>query len=188
MNVFESHARRYDEWYDRNREIYERELFTIPKPSSPSLEIGVGTGRFASALGIDVGVDISLAMLKIAKSRNVESLLADGRKLPFRNNIFKSVYLIFTLCFLDSPTEVLAEAKRVLRKDGFMVVCIIPKNSGLGKEYSFRESPFYRIAIFYTEDEAISMLRRAGFKVMEIRKTFLVHSENDFVCLIAKPQ
>jgi hypothetical protein len=35
----------------------------------PSLEIGVGTGRFAEALGIEYGVDISGRALKFAKRR-----------------------------------------------------------------------------------------------------------------------
>ncbi|WP_456467761.1 class I SAM-dependent methyltransferase [Archaeoglobus sp.] len=186
MSIFETNAERYDRWYERNKELYEKELSVIPEPVSPSLEIGVGTGRFASALGIDVGVDISLAMLRIAKSRKVECLQADAGSLPFRDGVFKSAYLIFTLCFLDEPAKAIAEAKRVLEGEGFLVTCIIPKNSGLGEEYASKNSPFYRVAKFYTENEVITMLKKVGFEITDVRKTRLKYSENDFVCFTAK--
>lgn len=185
MNIFESNAERYDRWYEKNRELYEMELSVIPKSESPSLEVGVGTGRFA-VIGIDVGVDTSSAMLKIAKRRGVECIRADAGHLPFRDCVFKSVYLIFTLCFLDEPVEALSEVKRVLRGDGFFVVCIIPRNSGLGEEYAGKDSPFYRVARFYTEDEVVNMLRNAGFDITDVRKTRLKYSKNDFVCFTAK--
>lgn len=185
MSIFESNAERYDRWYEKNRELYERELSVIPKPESPSLEIGVGTGRFA-VIGIDVGVDISLAMLRIAKGRGVECIRADAGHLPFRDRVFKSVYLIFTLCFLDEPVKALSEVKRVLRDDGFFVACVIPRNSGLGEEYAGKDSPFYRVARFYTENEVAEMLRNTGFDITDVRKTRLKHSENDFVCFTAK--
>lgn len=184
MKVFEVNADRYDRWYDENRELYEKELSTIPRPKSPSLEIGVGTGRF-SIIGIDVGVDISKAMLKIAKIRGVECVLGDATVLPFRNRTFRSVYFIFTLCFLENPIKALSEAKRILREDGYIVVCIIPKNSGLGEEYAGKDSPFYRIARFYTENEVEEMLEIAGFKIVDVRKTRLRYSPNDFVCFTA---
>jgi ubiquinone/menaquinone biosynthesis C-methylase UbiE len=183
MDIFERHADRYDEWYERNRELYEAELELLPEPSSPSLEVGVGTGRFA-IIGIDVGVDISLEMLKIARKRGVECVRADASALPFKNNSFSSVYVIFTLCFLENPSKVLEEIRRVLK--GLLVVCIIPADSGLGKEYQRKNSPFYSQARFYTEEEVLSMLNRVGFKVKEIRKRKLRHSENDFVCFIAE--
>ncbi len=183
MTIFDANAERYDKWYDRNRDLYERELSVIPKPVSPSLEVGVGTGRFALPLGIDVGVDISQAMLKIAKNRGVECVRADALKLPFKDGVFKSVYFIFTLCFLDEPEKALREAERVLSEDGVLYACIIPKNSGLGELYSSKDSPFYRIARFYTERELKAMLENAKLRVVDIKRAWLGHSENDFVCM-----
>jgi len=184
MKVFEVNADRYDRWYEENRELYEKELSTIPHPKRPSLEVGVGTGRFA-IIGIDVGVDISKAMLKIAKNRGVECVLGDAKFLPFKDRSFESVYLIFTLCFLENPIKALFESKRVLKEDGYVVACIIPKDSGLGEEYAGKESPFYKIARFYTENEVEEMLKTAGFKIVDVKKTRLRYSPNDFVCFTA---
>ncbi|MDI3497850.1 class I SAM-dependent methyltransferase [Archaeoglobus sp.] len=183
MDVFNRNAERYDAWYDRNRELYEAELELLPKPISPSVEVGVGTGRFA-VIGIDVGVDVSLQMLRIAKKRGVECVAGDAAHLPFKDKSFRSAYLIFTLCFLDEPIKALMEIKRVL--EGTLVACVVPANSGLGREYSGKDSSFYRKARFLTEDEVLSMLRETGFKVKEIRRRKLKYDENDFVCFIAE--
>jgi hypothetical protein len=59
-NIFEESAQEYDEWYAQNEFAYLSELAAI-KAFMPTeghgLEIGVGTGRFAAALGIKVGVE-----------------------------------------------------------------------------------------------------------------------------------
>ncbi len=183
MDVFETNAERYDSWYERNRELYEKELSVIPRPTSPSLEVGVGTGRFAQPLGIDVGVDVSASMLRIARSRGVECIRADASKLPFKDGVFKSVYFIFTLCFLNEPEKALSEAVRVLDNDGTLCACIVPKDSGLGKVYSAKDSPFYKIAKFYVEKELVEMLENAGLRVVDVKRVWLGHSENDFVCM-----
>lgn len=184
--VFDRLAERYDSWYDRNPDLFEAEVEAVPPPASPSLEVGCGTGRFMQRLGIDVGLDISASMLEIARKRECDVVLADGRHLPFHSQSFSSAYLIFTLCFLEEPERVLREIRRVLRPDGFLVTCIVPLDSGLGREYSSKNSPFYRIAKFYREQEVRSMLESSGFEITEIRRAMLRHSENDFVCFRAR--
>lgn len=183
MDIFDRNAERYDAWYDKNRELYEAELELLPKPVSPSLEIGVGTGRFA-IIGIDVGIDISLPMLKIARKRGVECVWGDAANLPFKDKSFRSAYLVFTLCFLEEPVKVLREIKRVL--NGKLVTCIVPADSKLGREYARKDSPFYKKARFYTEEEVMDMLRDTGFRVREIRRRKLKYDEKDFVCFIAE--
>lgn len=183
MDIFDRNAERYDAWYDKNRELYEAELELLPKPVSPSLEIGVGTGRFA-IIGIDAGIDISHQMLKIARKRGVECVWGDAANLPFKDKSFRSVYLVFTLCFLDNPYRVLREIKRVL--NGILVTCVVPADSRLGREYARKDSPFYQKARFYTEEEVLDMLQNTGFKVKEIRRRRLKYDEKDFVCFIAE--
>lgn len=54
----------------------------------PSLEIGVGTGRFAEALGIEYGVDVSGRVLELAKRRGITVVEGSGENLPFRDESF----------------------------------------------------------------------------------------------------
>lgn len=186
--IFEDLSERYDRWYDEHPTYYQKELSIIPPPNPPSLEIGVGTGRFAAPLGIDVGLDSSVRMLKIAVERGVECVAGDAGAEPFRDESFTTAYLIFTLCFLDDPVKALAEARRVLKKDGMLVACIVPSDSGLGREYMRKDSPFYKVATFFPEEVAAGMIAEAGFKVIGKSKAFIKHTDNDFVCYKAVPE
>ncbi|MCD6323721.1 MAG: class I SAM-dependent methyltransferase [Desulfurococcales archaeon] len=187
FNVFDTLHERYDKWYVRHHDLYLKELEAVPHPERPSLEVGVGTGRFAAPLGIDVGLDPSLPMLHHAKERGVECVAGDGALLPFRDNSFKTVYMVFTLCFLESTTKPLKEVKRVLMPDGRFILCIVPADSGLGKEYMRKDSPFYGVAKFYTVEEVQRILKELGFTVVNLRKTLIRYSDNDFVCFEAAP-
>ena len=181
QEVFDKFARDYDEWYERNRDLYLKELEIIDRPQGLSLEIGVGSGRFASELGIDVGIDISKEMLMMARERGVEVIRCDAGKLPFRDNVFDFVYMIFTLCFLENPEMAISEAYRVLKNGGKLLVCIIPADSELGKLYSKKDRPFYRVAKFFKIEEAKELLEK-NFKVTKIKTRKLLYSDNDFVC------
>jgi hypothetical protein len=71
INSFENYAQKYDEWFDKNRFIYESELQAVKEllPSSKNgVEVGVGSGRFAAPFAIKLGVDPSKELGKIAQN------------------------------------------------------------------------------------------------------------------------
>ncbi len=51
----------------------------------------MGTGRFASGLGITMGIDSSRGMLKLARSRGVNARLGFAEDIPFPNKVFDYV-------------------------------------------------------------------------------------------------
>jgi len=122
--VFNKLYQRYDEWFEESpgKKIFELEVKCAKQvfqgTLKPSLEVGVGTGRFAERLNIDFGVDPSSEMLKKALGRGVRVAEATAEMLPFPSNCFGMVALIVTLCFLDDPAKALRESFRILRKDG----------------------------------------------------------------------
>jgi len=174
MNVFDSHYEKYDFWYDKYRLAYLSELKAlrevIPK-SGKGLEIGVGTGRFASPLGITLGIDPSLEMLKIAKSRGVNTRWGAGESLPFWSETFDYVAIIISLCFVGNPSKVLQESLRVLKKNGLIILGIIDKNSFLGKVYQKKGSIFYKEANFFSVKELTDLLISFGFKQIKHYQT-----------------
>ena len=185
MNVFDVYWERYDRWYEKHRDLFERELEFVRRNVGRfkvGLEVGVGTGRFAKELGIRYGIDISKPMLKLAKERGVEVVLGNAYRLPFKR-VFDAVFFIFTLCFLDKPLDALISAREVTVKGGKVVTCIIPKESELAEEYSKKESPFYKLARFYTSDEVVEMLKRAGFKVVETDFESLKYERDLFIAI-----
>ncbi|ALL01328.1 putative methyltransferase [Pyrodictium delaneyi] len=131
------------------------------------LEVGVGTGWFASRLSVEYGVDPSPGMLRVARSRGVEAVLGVGENLPFRSNVFDYVLLIVTLCFVDEPAAVLQEAARVAKPGGAVAACIVPRDSMWGRYYmeQRRNNPFYAVARFYTVREIEAIMREAGLIV-----------------------
>jgi|Deesub1362A_J573_1020465.scaffolds.fasta_scaffold00067_36 ubiquinone/menaquinone biosynthesis C-methylase UbiE len=184
--LFEKLAERYDGWYDRNQEKYAVEvecLRGIFRNKGISLEVGVGTGRFAEFC--HVGIDASLAALKIARKRVQVVVRGDACNLPFKEQSFDSVLFIFTLCFLESPEKALKEAWRVLKKDGAVYVLAIPLDSPLGQKYSKTDSLFYRAARFFTFEELKSMLERNGFRIDEVKCGFIELSDRDLICISA---
>jgi len=187
VEVFDALSARYDTWYEKNKELYLKELSIVPKPTSPSLEVGVGSGRFAAPLGIDVGLDPSIPMLELAKLRGVECVAGDALKPPFRNRSFITIYLIFTLCFIRSPLSVLKILKNLLAPSGALVACIIPADSGLGMEYMKKDSPFYRVARFFTVSEFEHMIAEAGYRVQDIKSVKIKYGEDDFICYVLHP-
>lgn len=96
----------------------------------PSLEIGVGTGRFAlplRAAGVAMaGTDISAAMLRrLAANAGGRSPLplaqADATRLPFAAGTFGSVLAVHVLHLIPDWRVAVDEAARVLRPGGALV-------------------------------------------------------------------
>ncbi|MDP6805856.1 MAG: metalloregulator ArsR/SmtB family transcription factor [Rhodospirillales bacterium] len=97
------------------------------------LDVGTGTGRMLQLLGPQVdraaGIDLSPEMLAVARANLETSKLtncllrkADMHNLPFAPGSFDAVTIHQVLHFADHPEHVIAEAARVLRPDGRVVV------------------------------------------------------------------
>jgi len=176
-NIFNKHYKKYDSWYDKHKFAFLSELSAIKKaiPSSGrGLEIGVGTGRFASALGISTGIDISEKMLAIAQRRGVSVRRGCGEKIPFPDSSFGYVAIIITLCFVKDAKTVLKESARVLKKKGKIIIGIIDKMSFLGKAYQSKKSIFYKHAKFFSVKKAAGLLKETGFRQLRYYQTISV--------------
>ena len=127
----------YDEWYDAHPALYQSELAALRKavPSGVGLEIGVGTGRFAAPLGVRFGIDPAINMLWLAKKRGVQVVQGFGEKLPFKNESFHFVLIVFVLEFVDNPCRFLKEAVRTLRQNGAMILGFIDESNQWGRYY-----------------------------------------------------
>lgn len=97
------------------------------------LDIGTGTGqlleRLAPRISAGLGVDASREMLALARARlagagcsHCRVQLADMYRLPQAEAHFDLVVLQMVLHYAEEPAAVLAEAGRVLRPEGWLVV------------------------------------------------------------------
>lgn len=163
----------YDSWFDEDGKLVfsiEQEAFTslLPTLPKPWLEIGVGTGRFAQALGIETGIDPSSESLKLAQQRGIKTLQGKGEKTGISAASMGTVFIITTLCFVDSPREVLLETNRILAPGGKLVLGLMLKESSWGRFYHQKKIEghrFYQFATIYTYEEVKSMLQDTGFYV-----------------------
>ena len=187
--IFDKHYKRYDAWYDKNKFVYLSELEAIRKvlpKEGKGLEIGVGTGRFAAPLGINMGIDPSMAMIHIAEQRGVNVCWGFGENLPFFEDTFDYAVIIITICFVKNPLKVLQEAYRVLVNNGKLIIGIIDKNSFLGRYYQKKKSIFYKEANFFGVRELAGLLEKEGFESLEYYQT--IFGLPDEICSIQKPQ
>ena len=153
VHIFEESAQEYDAWFDQNRLVYESEIRALKRfmgAGGIGLEIGVGTGRFAAPLGIEVGVEPAAAMAVMAQRRGIKVYRAVAEALPFRRDSFDRVVLVTVICFLRDPFLALTEATRVLKPGGQLLIGMIDKDSPLGRSYEAhkQESTFYRAGHF----------------------------------------
>jgi len=204
---FETFVKRYDVWFEEHRAAFLSELRAVrtalPKGFGLGLEVGVGTGRFAAPLGIQIGLDPAVSCLYMAKKRGVQVVAGVGEELPFRTGTFDVLLIIVAFCFLKEPDRALEEAKRVLRPGGSIIIGIIDKESFLGRLYELKKARgalFYRDAIFYTPEEVKAMLEAHGFKnvrfiqtlfgpldqVRDVQEAREGHGEGSFVVIRAE--
>jgi ubiquinone/menaquinone biosynthesis C-methylase UbiE len=174
---FEKYAEKYDEWFDKNKFLYESELQAIrellPK-SRNGIEIGVGSGRFAAPLGIKLGIDPSRKMGKIAQKRGgIKFIEGVAESLPFPDLQFDFVLMVTTICFLDDIETSFKEAGRVLKPGGYLIIGFIDAESPMGRLYEKHknESTFYKDATFYSVKEVVSYMKKANFKDFSFRQT-----------------
>lgn len=176
--VFDTHAREYDDWFDEHHDLYQAEVHAlrslVPR-SGRGIEIGAGSGRFTAALGINFGVEPSLAMAALAHRRGVSVCQARGEALPFADAQFAFALLVTVICFVDDVTTLLREVGRVLVADGEIIIGFIDRNSPLGRQYEAmkNDNPFYREARFYSVVDVARFTRAAGFVRLRYRQTIL---------------
>jgi ubiquinone/menaquinone biosynthesis C-methylase UbiE len=123
--------------YDRQIAFFEKVLFAggrewvCSRAQGDVLEIAVGTGRNLPFYPSDVrmtGVEFSPKMLAIAikrareLGREVDLRLGDAQALEFPDETFDTVVCTLSLCSIPDDRRAVAEATRVLRPGGRLLL------------------------------------------------------------------
>ena len=176
---FDSLASAYDAWFeDEGKLIFTIEVKdfqkVLPLLPKPWLEVGVGSGRFAQSLGIDIGLDPSIKLLDMARKWDINVVVGRAEDSPVRDGSFGTAFFIVTLCFVQSPLAVLIEANRFLKKGGKAVLGLVLRESPWGRFYQAKGEGghrFYQHATFYSYEEIEALLEQAGFEIEQVIST-----------------
>jgi ubiquinone/menaquinone biosynthesis C-methylase UbiE/DNA-binding transcriptional ArsR family regulator len=179
---FDEHAVEWDELRqlhvadDRVEQVIVQALG--PEPIPLLLDLGTGTGRMLELLGKTVGrgmgVDLSHEMLTVARANIARAGLrhctvqqGDLLDLPFPVDTFDVVIVHQVLHLLDQPEVALAEAARVLKPGGrLLVVDFAPHD-----QESLRQDHAHRRLGFATD--TVSMLMRSVGLEVSVERTIL---------------
>lgn len=137
------------------------------------LDVGTGTGRmlelFASRLIKGEGIDLSREMLAVARANmerghlsNCTVRQADMYQIPFSASAFDAVTMHQVLHFLDHPGRAVAEAVRVLKESGLLlVVDFAPHN-----QESLRDEHAHR-RLGFDDAEVVSWFEASGMTLLK---------------------
>jgi ubiquinone/menaquinone biosynthesis C-methylase UbiE len=177
-HIFDENWKVYDNWFDEHPAVFQSEIRAIKKlmPAyGQGLEIGVGTGRFASILPVRFGLDPSWNMLKLARERKIQVVQGVGELLPFKDASFHFVLIVLTICFVSDPRKVLRESARVLKREGVLILGIIDRESHWGRYYEAKaaQSKFYKSARFFSAHDILKLLNDIPGAFSEAYQTLL---------------
>ena len=183
--------RLYDESagrYDSQIGFFERLLFgggrewVCSQARGEVLEIAFGTGRNLPFYPKEVsltGVDLSPKMLEIARARarklgvGADLRVADAQALPFPDEAFDTVVMTLSLCTIPDDSKAVAEASRVLRPGGCLLLLEHVRSPVLPVRAIQRvlDPLFVRFGADHLLREPLDHLEDAGLEVEQLERS-----------------
>jgi ubiquinone/menaquinone biosynthesis C-methylase UbiE len=143
------------------------------------LEIAIGTGLNLAFYPPEVqltGVDLSSAMLKIARRRAIELgidiqlCVGDAQALAFEDRSFDTVVITLSLCSIPDDGKAVAEAWRVLRPGGRILLLEHVRSSTLPVRAVQHLLNVFTVLLWadHMVREPLKRLRAEGFEIDQV--------------------
>jgi len=152
-------------WFEGRRKI----ILTLLEKYSPSnsnqkiLDVGCGTGATTIMLkqfGNVYGIDYSFSALKNSSKKGLKNLARIGiYDLPFASETFDIITILDALEHTEYDNKVLLELKRILKKDGVILITV-PAYQSLWSDHDVALSHFRR----YNSKSLSKLLNQTKFK------------------------
>lgn len=173
---FKKRAQKYNassHWVHDPALIDKMFSFAEVTPDSTVLDIAIGTGKISRAFfgraGRVVGIDMCMDMVKGAKGASNAIVLGVGERLPFLENSFDVCVCRQGLQFMDAEA-VIAEAYRVLKPSGRIVLCHLTAHGTADKDTAFLVQRLRNPARrnFFLPDDFLKLLKTNRFTDVEL--------------------
>ena len=177
VRFFDRVARLYDVAMPPARVGRLRDAFAFAdRPIDRVIDLAGGTGRASRGLarvGIDpVVVDVSAGMLARARAAGHEAVRGDAGDLPIADDAVDAAVVVDALHHLPDPMAGLAEAARVVRPGGVLVVQEFHPRGVRGRALVAAEELVGFDPTFWTPEELCEALSEAGFEARIVREGF----------------
>lgn len=143
------------------------------KPGQKILDFGAGAGQIAGNISQHFKVDLSLVDIIDYNQTKLKLTLFDGKHLPFKNDSFDLVLVIFVLHHSVNQKEILNEVKRVANK--IIIIEDTPKNHLERKLWHFWDwllNLGHDVQMTYTakkDAEWLTVFKELKFKIIKKR-------------------
>ena len=183
-NPFNIEVEEYEEWFKTNDKLLASELETIRQllPASvKGIEIGAGTGIFASKLGIGCGVEPLEKMAAEAIKKGIHVIKGVAEELPIDDGSFQFALMVTVDCFLNDVLKAFSEVRRILVNSGVFIIAFLDRATPLGQLYEQNKHlhKSYKDANFHSAEEISKLLEKAGFEIQD-RKQTIYSLDNKF--------
>jgi demethylmenaquinone methyltransferase/2-methoxy-6-polyprenyl-1,4-benzoquinol methylase len=172
--IFDRFARLYDIKPPTRTRKLQPGLDAADRPIERVIDVGGGTGQGVRALDVPTGivVDAAPGMLTGAREHGVPGIRGDARSLPVPDATVDAVLLLDALHHMPDGEQVIADAARVLRPGGVLVVLEFDPTTILGRLLRAAEHLFGFDSTFFSANELAAIMRAAGLDVTSFRTGF----------------
>ncbi|NEU57335.1 class I SAM-dependent methyltransferase [Halorussus sp. MSC15.2] len=149
------------------------------------LDVGGGTGRGASALGVSerIVADAAEGMTQQARRNGFEAVRADAATLPFAAEGVDAVLVVDALHHFGDYERAVAEAARVLRPGGVLVIREIDPTSLVGRVVEVGEHLYGFDSTFFAPEDLGRAVADAGldarFRTSGFEYTVVGHASRE---------
>ena len=149
-------------------------LARAERPIDRMLDVGGGPGRALDAIDPEMGVVVDAApgMAERARGNGREAILGDGGRLPVATASVDAVAVTDALHHIGDQAGLLAEAARVLRPGGVLVVLDFDPTTVRGRLLAGAEHAIGMDSVFRPPAELAAMMADAGLAPTVLRDGF----------------